>query len=648
MKKTLSVLLSVIVMLSSCLCFTVNAFADEYREIRVSLASGSDAKEAVQDALNTNRENSSQPIKVIVPAGSYTLSDHLIIYSNTYLECTGATFTKNYLKGTMLTVGLTANPAQGDSYYHNITVNGGTFDADGRSGKKTGSIFKFSHVGNITISNANFKNCCNAHHIGFAGCSNVLITGCTFEGHYATPSNEDNNMEAVQLDILEESHFPDQAPASYDGTMSRNVTVTGCTFKDVNRGVGSHSAFSGKYINNVTITNNSFINVVGYAVITSNYRNVNISSNVITNCGSGIYYRSTIPEYANLYATGNAPQTDPGSVIANNTISVINTGDKNYTQFPYAIRVYGENLKEDVKIHGGTLKAGDYRVQNVTVNNNNITVNCCANGIWFVGANNDSASGNTVTYTGGSSSSKKCFPVRVESAQNISISNNTLKGNSVSYVENGIITDKSKNINISYNDVSGARKNGINISTKSQASLTRNTVTNNKENGILCYDNSKITTNKNTVKNNKKHGIFIVNSKTSSSLKNDTVQSNKKYGIAVQNSTAKLKNEKALKNSQYGIYLTQKSSASINGCTASLNSKEGIYVTQSSKATISSGTVASNKGNGIYFTNKAKGSVKNTKVQKNRKKGIYLTKKVGKITLSKVKYSGNKGGKLQK
>ncbi|MGN1328413.1 MAG: right-handed parallel beta-helix repeat-containing protein [Eubacterium sp.] len=648
MKKSLSFLLSVIIVISSCLCFTANAFATDYKEIKVSIANGSDAKEAVQEALNVNRYDSSQPIKVIIPAGSYKLSDHFIIYSNTYLECTGATFTKTYNSGTMLAIGLTTTPATGDSYYHDITINGGTFDADGKSGKKTGSILKFSHAGNVTISNVSFKNCCNAHHIGFAGCSNVLITGCTFEGHYSTSSNADNNMEAVQLDILEKSHFPDQASASYDGTMSSNVTVTGCTFNNVNRGIGSHSAFSGKYIDNVTITDNTFTNVTGYAVITSNYRNVNISSNVMTNCGSGIYYRSTIPEYANLYATGNTPQTDPGSIITNNTISISDMGDKNYTQFPYGVRVYGESLNEDVKINGGTLKAGDYRVQNVTVSNNSITANCCANGIWFVGANNNSATGNTVTYTTGKSSSKKCFPIRVESAQNIDVSNNTFKANSVSYVENGIITDKSKNINISYNNVSGAMKNGINISTKSQAVLTGNTVTNNKENGILCYDNSKITTNGNIVKNNKKHGIFIVNSATASSLNNDTVQSNKKYGIALQNSTAKLKNEKALKNSQYGIYLTQKSSASMNNCTASSNSKEGIYVTQNSKATISSGTVASNKGNGIYFTNNAKGSVKNTKVQKNSKKGIYLTKKVGKITLSGIKYSGNKGGKLQK
>lgn len=648
MKKCLSFLLCAALIVSACFCFTVNAFAQDYRVITVSVASGGDAKKAIQDALNTNKFDSSQPIKVIVPAGSYTLSEHLILYSNTYLECTGAYFFKNYSKGTMLTIGLNSTTATGDAFYHDIIINGGTFDADGLSGKKTGSILNFAHTGNITVSNATFKNCCDGHHIGFAGCSNVVIAGCTFEGYNATASNADNNMEAIQLDILEKSHFPDQAPGSYDGTMSRNVTVTGCTFNKVNRGVGSHSAFCGKYIDNVTVTNNTFNNVLGYAVITSNYRSVNISSNVITNCGAGIYYRSSIPEYSNLYATGNTPQIDPGSVISNNTITICDTEDSSYSQFPYGIRVYGEKLSADTKISGGVLKAGDYRVQNVTVSNNNITINCCANGIWFVGAKNDIATGNTITYAKLTTAELKSFPVRLEASQSVTVSKNNIAGNSVSYVENGIIADKSKGITISGNKVSGAKKNGINISEKSQAVISGNTVTGNKENGILCYNNSKITTKGNTIKNNKKHGIFIVNCKSESSLSGDTVQSNKQNGIALQKSSAKMKNEKASKNSKYGIYLTQKSTASMSGCTSSSNAKEGIYVTQSSKAKINSGTVSSNKGNGIYFTNKAYGSIKSSKVQKNKKKGIYLTKKVGKITVSKIKYSGNKGGKIQK
>ena len=80
----------------------------------------------------------------------------------------------------------------------------------------------------------------------------------------------------------------------------------------------------------------------------------------------------------------------------------------------------------------------------------------------------------------------------------------------------------------------------------------------------------------------------------------------------------------------------------------SSNKKDGIYSTLSSTTNIKKGTVSKNSGNGIYYTNKAKGSINGVKIQKNKKKGIYLTKKVGKIKITKVKYAGNKGGKIQK
>lgn len=641
MKKILSVLLSAVMALTCCFCFGSNAFANDYTEIRVSLTSGSDAKPAIQEALNTNRGNNGRPIKVIVPAGSYTLSDHIILYSNTYLECTGAVFKKDYSSGTMIAIGLNSDPATGNSYYKNITINGGTFDAD----KKVGTILKFAHASGITVSNATFKNCYNSHHLGFAGCSDVTISGCTFENNLSTTSD---NMEAIQIDILEAYHFPGLSPVSYDGTMTKNVTITNCTFNDVNRGVGSHSEMAGRYMENITITNNTFNRVVGFAVITSNYINANISNNVINDCGSGIYYRTIIPEYANVYATGALPSADPGSVISGNTISVVNTHDKNYTQFPYGIRVNGENVTADKKIDGGTLKAGDYRAYNVTVTGNHITLKSCANGIWIVGGVNDTVSSNTVTYVKGESAKEKCFALRIDDSKTISVSNNKLLANAVSYVENGLITSKSKDISISKNTISKAKKNGINISSSSTATLRNNTISSNGENGILCYNKSKINTSGNTIKNNKKHGIFIVNSKTNSSISKDKLQSNKGNGISLQKSNAKIRSVNAKQNKGYGIYLTQSASATLTKCTSSSNSKEGIYTTQKSKSTINGGTVSSNKGNGIYFTNGAKGSVKNVKVQKNKKKGIYLTKKVGKITLKNIKYSGNKGGKLKR
>ena len=653
MKKALSSFLALIILITSCLTFGISAFASTpYVEKTISVQQGTDAGGAIQETsyeIKRNRDKGldSNAYKLIVPAGSYTLSDHIILFDNMYLECTGAYFKKAYNKGTMITIGFNADAATGYQY-KNITVNGGTFDADGASGKKTGSIINFAHAQNVTISNVTLKNCCNGHHIGFAGCKDVTISGCTLTGHYATSNSADNNMEAIQLDILEESHFPDLDKKSYDGTMSQNITVTGCVFENVDRGIGSHSAFAGGYINNVAITSNQFKSIDGYAIITSNFTGVSITDNIIENCGSGIYYRSMIPEYTNLYAYASSPVTDNSTVIRNNNISIVQSPDKLYNQFPYGIRLYGENVKSPISINGGKLNAGDYRAQNITVEGNTINIACCAMGIWIVGAKNDVISSNTINYLSGAKASKECHGIRIESSDSITANANTVNANNVSYVKNGIITDKAKNITLSSNIISKAKDNGISINTKSQATLNSNTVSSNGQNGIFCYSNSQIKTSSNTVKNNKKHGIFFVDCSSQSTLSKDKVEANKQYGIALQKSKAKLTGESVKKNKSYGIYLTQSSSASISKCTSSSNVKEGIYVTQKSKADINGGTVASNGSNGIYFTNNAKGSVKNVKVQKNKKHGIYLTKKVGKITISKVKYSANKSGKIKK
>jgi len=463
-------------------------------------------------------------------------------------------------------------------------------------------------------------------------------------------------MEALQLDILEPEHFPNYKdyPKSYDGTMNTNINITGNTFTNVNRGVGCHSVFSGKYMSGINISNNTFTNIAGYAVLASSFINTTINNNVITDCGSGIYYKSINPkngstERPNTYKCNGmsyAPTVDASSQICNNQIKVVDTADATSKQNPYGIRLYGEVLGSNESV----AVAGDYSAQNINVSGNTISINRGAMGIWLVGAKNNTISNNTVSFDNPSfKASNKTFGIRLENSSSNSIVSNTVSVNKASYVESAVILDNSKSNTLSYNTISGAKKHGVNI-TNSSAVLTSNKITNNGEIGLFCYNGSTVTTNKNTINNNKKHGIFVVNCKKGKSkYKNDTVSSNKIYGIALQNSTGiTISGAKVKRNGQYGIYLTQNSKASISKCSVSSNKKEGIYTTQKSTSNINNCTVSSNKGCGIYFTNKAKGSIKNTKVQKNGKQGIYITKKVGKITISKVKYSANKGGKIKK
>lgn len=544
MKKATSLFLSALMIICTCLCFAPSALANNFS-----------SENDIQKALDKNKYDTSTHLIVTVE-GTYTLSNRLVVYSNTTFNCEGATFIKNYQNSTMLAIGQNQDAPYGRDYYKNITINGGTFDAN----KKSGSILSFAHASNITINGATFKDCYNGHHITFAGCNNVNITSCTFTGQ---GNKSGDNMEAVQLDILEEGHFPNYKghSRSYDGTMNENINISDNVFENVNRGVGAHSVFSGKYMKSINISNNTFNNVSGYAVLASSFLNVTINNNIINNCGSGIYYKSINPkpdsksQRPNTYkCSGKSylPTVDKSSQISGNVINIIDTKDSTMKQWPYGIRLYGEVVKSNEKI----VKKGDYSAQNILISNNTVSIARNATGIWIDGAKKCSVKNNNITFTNKKYKAKqKVFGIRLANSSKVNLNKNTVNVKGVPYVDNAIFLIKSKS----------------------------NTLTGNKTTG------------------------------------------------------AKL----------HGIYLTQNSSATISNCTVSSNKSDGIYITQST-ADIKNCTVSSNGGNGIYFVSKSKGSIKNCKIQKNKKKGIYISSASGKVKVSKIKYSGNKGGKIKK
>ncbi|MCD7796813.1 MAG: hypothetical protein LUG95_04155 [Clostridiales bacterium] len=204
---------------------------------------------------------------------------------------------------------------------------------------------------NVTIKNVTMTNVKNGHHLAIAGCSKVPITNCTFSKHYKSSSNTDS-LEAVHLDILQKERFPGLASKSYDGTMNKNITVENCKFKNVDRGAGTHSIFTGKYMSNIAIKNNKFTNIKGYTIQGSGYINSIITGNKIKNCGAGIYFRSVIAGTDTTYKYGNKITHDTGTVIANNTISVRDNKSNDYGQTPYGIRIYGKKTTSSTNVSG--------------------------------------------------------------------------------------------------------------------------------------------------------------------------------------------------------------------------------------------------------------------------------------------------------
>lgn len=661
MKKIFSLFLCIVMTASVLFCTPFNslAFTQEDNQITVS-ADSSDITEDLRAALKqaglyATAENR---ITVKVEPGTYKLTRGLNIYSNTNFVLTGVTFVKadNFSGATMLKTGLADDVSKGYGYYKNITVTGGTFDANAATNENNaGGIWAVHHTDNFKVGGTTFKNCRNSHHISIAGCSNVTVDNCTFENSYRSANNTSNN-EAVQLDILDKRHYSGLPDASYDGTANKNIKITNCRFNKVNRGVGSHSSQTGNYMNGFVVKNNTFNNVDGYAVTAVGIINCDISDNKINSCGSGIFYRTVNQNFANTYHYKDGITRDPSTKIRNNVISTKKSPDKNFNVVPYGIKIYGLNVSKNTNLPNDkdssgkqrVIKAGDYRAYNVTVSSNTVNIGYTGYGIWLNGAVGSNVSSNKITLVKNTSVKDTVHAFRADYCSSPTVSSNTINGNNLSYSGNGINLTGTTGAKLNSNTVSKFKKSCVLLDKKSSATLNQNKVSYSGEHGVYVRNSSKAAFSKNTVSNNKYKGVYFKDTTAANTMSGDKISSNSEHGVAFSKSKGKMTSVTSSKNSGYGIYSSEKSSVTVSSCTVSSNKKDGIYSNNKSSTAISSGSVSSNSGNGIYFTSGAGGSVKSTKISSNKKYGIYITKKAKKVSVSKVKYSKNKSGKIKK
>ena len=404
--------------------------------------------------------------------GTYAITHQLRVYSNTIIKFNGATL-RNESNAAMIRFGDNVGSSADTRRYngvHDVTLENGVFDGD----YGNDALMHFSHASNVSIKGMEFKNVYAAHHVEFAACKNVSVTNCTFSGYADLGSSR--NDEALQMDVLYKGHFSDGA---FDCTPCANVTITGCTFANVQRGVGTHSNLTGSFHSNITIRNNTFRNIPGYAIIATNYSNSRIQNNVISNCSAGILYRTvglTFYRGASAAALSRA-----NTIISGNAVEVTN---KKYSTTSYGIQVYGENIKKKTK--NGVI--GDYRARGVTVSGNTVNLKDSGYGIWVQGSVGISVANNTIN--------------------SLVPANGDGKGNG-----DGIRLVQSSSVKITGNKIKHGKKNarsknacGI-VLDKSKATVVGNTVQKPLKYGIFANNKSKMTCKKNKVKKYKVYGI---------------------------------------------------------------------------------------------------------------------------------------------
>ncbi|MCR5143119.1 MAG: right-handed parallel beta-helix repeat-containing protein [Ruminococcus sp.] len=457
-----------------------------------------DSRHAIQAALNYAGENGSQNDRVMVylPKGTYKISGSLKIYSNTDLLLDDdAKIVKCFDSGCMLRN--ESSGAGGYSGAENISIRGGTWDGNTSSygGAYAFSNIRIGHAKNILIRNTSIINNKNGHHLECGGVSGMTIENCYFGGYSGSLLKE-----AIQLDIMNcYEVFAGYAP--FDDTPCENVIIRNNTFKNLMRGIGSHTAVVGKYYTDITITGNTFNNVNDLCMMLYNYRRCSVTGNVITDCGAGITFNYISDEnfkhffspVAGFDSAAANINHDADTVISGNDISTFLTSAQDW---PFGIKIYGGYTKAT-----STMPEADYYVNNIDILNNVVRSSDAA--LKINDTNTCTVSGNTFTTIDGGNDVQLC---NITYASSLDINDNTVKNSRKS----GLNIDNCKTVTVEGNTMSGNSGVAVLCRNTTDSKVSRNNLSKNDVGGVkLDTGCGSMTVEKNVIKQEAGYGVKL-------------------------------------------------------------------------------------------------------------------------------------------
>lgn len=606
---------------------------DGYYVLKVSKSeiNSMGANKAIQEALDIARTNATTktPYKIVVQPGSYQLETALRIYSNTYLDVREVTFTQPVGDvANMLKIGDLDDTTKG-YYYENIVVDGGTWNEKGNSN----TAIKMCHAKNVTLKNATLMNCKNSHLMEIAGIDGITIEDCTFQDQKLDVDAEVYTYEAIQLDVLLESHL--SGYRSEDLPL-KNVKITGCTFTNVPRGLGSHTAILNNPVDTIEVTNNTFTGLKSLAIQAMNWVNCTISDNTITNTPQGImvysiresgtFLASTVVKEGGVKSSTPTTYVKPSESnieILNNKINV--SGTDPYEEYENAaIFVSGYNISKAVQGSGDKIPAGNYYISNVTIKGNTVTTK--GHGIRLQDVKTSTISNNTITYEG--SASKVFYGIQIrEGATNATITKNkinspisgihvfsnssakTISNNTIKTPKNnGIMVEDATATTITSNKVTSAGISGIFVYADAEVeSITDNTITSPKSSGIDIDGSTVSTVTSNTFDSAKVNAVFVHNGGMATTISENDITNAGKNGIFIEKSTVtniQKNNISKAKGDAIFVYAGAKVE-NITGNVITSPKSDGIDVDNATVKNITSNTVKDSSNYPINVHNKA-------------------------------------------
>lgn len=497
--------------LALAFCLTPDQVSAKTSTKTLKVKNGSNITKDLQSALDSAQKVKGGTIrKIVIPKGTYKISATLKVYSNTHLSMKGVTLKRAGTDfHTMLRLGSPKASHAGYSGFKNITFEGGTWDGN----NQFGCAMRLGHAQNIKLLGVTMKKIKNSHHAEIAACKNVTFDKCKFTD-FAGSWKSSENYEALQIDIMHKHHFSDYG--KFDETPCSNVTVKNCTFSKLQRGMGTHSAIINSCHNQIRIINNTFSDITGYAIIGMNYKNSAINNNTITNCGTGIIFRTMNKAMRAFYVPAKGGKTKAlpklNTQISGNRISV---KWKGYPAQAMGISLYGAKLSKG----SNGIPAGDYILRGLTVANNNITFTCKGIGLCLEGADQNTVRGNTIT-----------GKITVKGANKGSGDGLRLTGSDQNTVENNKILNK---VTTGY----GQDANGISVLDSSNGNILKsNVITGTSKDGIIARNSKKLTLQSNTISASNRSGISILESSDNSTLSGNKIVGAEEDAIKIRDS----------------------------------------------------------------------------------------------------------------
>jgi hypothetical protein len=276
---------------------------------------GSDESAAIQILLDLAKTEGS--VRLYFPDGEYGMSGYLRLYSNTTVLMASNASIKHLGSGYKVFVnGELGNPIY-SSYYEgegNIHFIGGTIDLNTNGSTvpydRNMSAFDLGHGENISFVGLTVKNGQNGHYFQVSSCKNIRFRDCVFKDQKHT-NQTSYNYEVIQIEMATAASFP--TFGNYDLSVSREITIEGCTFENVIRGVGTHTdGYYGTstlhFCENIKISDCVFNGVADDAVKLMGYRNVNLVNNEFKNIAGQAIYMYTVEDSQILHNLVNGCQ----------------------------------------------------------------------------------------------------------------------------------------------------------------------------------------------------------------------------------------------------------------------------------------------------------------------------------------------------